>query len=178
MHRIEQQLRDRLQQLSREWIDLGLPTREGVTRAAAELEEWKYSKQVQGLWSAAPRMVTATLDDGLGHGLALIERFARIMGITVDKIGLLQKPQAIVTRCLTVGPDFLGVTVLQLDSDDDLARVSQGLPTGTCLITGGAAFRFDPDMAIRCRVDYVAHNVAYFIDFILKWSPSARFANF
>ena len=170
MNTLEQKLRDRLQQLSRKWIDRGLPTREGVTRAAVELEQWKSRSKVRGLWPDPPRMITATLDDGLGHGLVLIERFACIMGISVDKLGLLLKPQGIVTRCQTEVPDLLGLTVLQLDSEDDLARVGQSLPKGTCLIAGGAAFRLDPELARRCRVDYVAENVAHFIDFILKWS--------
>jgi methylmalonyl-CoA mutase cobalamin-binding subunit len=119
-------------------------------------------------------MITATLDDGMGHGLAIIERFATVLGMTVEKMGLLQEPEAIVTRCRTKIPDFLGLTVLQLDSDDDLARVSQGIPKKTCLIAGGAAFRHDPELADRCRVGFVAKNVAFFIDFILRWSPSGR----
>lgn len=169
---MEQQLRVRMHQISQAWIEQGLPTREEVTRAAAGLENWKHRRQVQGLWPEAPRMMTATLDDGLGHGLALIERFACIMGFSVTKMGLMQKPQTIVRRCQSDTPDFLGLTVLQLDSDDDLEQVGRGLPERTCLIAGGAAFRMDPDLAVRCRVDFVATNVAHFISFILDWSPS------
>ncbi len=139
---------------------------------AAKLEEWKRRKRVHGLWRTPPHMITATLDDGMGQGLAIIERFASVLGITVENMGFLQKPEAIVTRCRTQVPDFLGLTVLQLDSDDDLARVSQGIPKKTCLIAGGAAFRHDPELADRCRVNFVAQNVAFFIDFLLSWSPS------
>ena len=107
----------------------------------------------------------------MGHGLALIERFAGIMGLSVKRMGLLQKPQDIVTLCQREVPDFLGLTVLQLDSDDDLECVGRRIPAKTCLIAGGAAFKIDPDLAVRCRVDFVAKNVAYFIRYVLDWSP-------
>ena len=171
MHEMEHRLRERLKQLSRNWIDEGIPTNEGVTRAAGELEQWKHQGRIKGLWKKPPRLMTATLDDGMGHGLALIERFAGIMGLSVNRMGLLQKPQDIVTLCRRVVPDFLGLTVLQLDSDDDLECVGRNIPAKTCLIAGGAAFKIDPDLAVRCRVDFVAKNVAYFIRYVLDWSP-------
>ena len=34
----------------------------------------------QGLWASPPLMLTATLDDGLGQGLAVIEKFAKAIG--------------------------------------------------------------------------------------------------
>ena len=162
------QLKERLQQISRRWIEDGLPVRDEIMASATALEEWKRRRQVQGLWPVPPLMITSTLDDGLGQGLALIERFAAIMGITVDKMGLLQKPQDIVSRCRSQKPDFLGLTVLQLDSDDDLAWIGNNLPAETCLIAGGAAFRLDPDLAHRCRVEFVAKDVAHFIDFMVS----------
>ena len=171
---MSQQFRNQLRQLSRNWIDQGLPTRDGIIREAAKLEQWRHRKDIRGLWLTQPLMITATLDDGMGHGLAIIERFASVMGITVEKMGLLQDPETIIKRCRERIPDFLGLTVLQLDSDDDLTRVSLGIPKKACLIAGGAAFRYDPELADRCRVGFVAINVAFFIDFILRWSPSGR----
>ena len=171
MYPIEPNLRERLQQLSRKWIDEAMPTHEGVTRTAGELEQWKHQGQIHGLWKKPPRMITATLDDGLGHGLALIERYAGIMGLSVKKMGLLQKPQDIIARCQREVPDFLGLTVLQLESDHDLECVGSSLPASTCLVAGGAAFKIDPELAVRCRVNFVAKNVAYFIRFLLDWSP-------
>ena len=174
-HEVESKLRERLQKLSRNWINEGMPTNEGVARAAGELEQWKHKGQIQGLWKKPPHMITATLDDGLGHGLALIERFAEILGLSVNRMGLLQNPQDILTLCRRENPDFLGLTVLQLDSDDDLECVGRRLPASTCLIAGGAAFKVDPDLAVRCRVDFVAKNVAYFIRFVLDWSSMGEF---
>ncbi|MBI5897150.1 MAG: hypothetical protein HZB24_14495 [Desulfobacterales bacterium] len=86
----------------------------------------------------------------------------------VIPLGLVRPADAIVAACLAHHPEYLGLTVLQLDSEEDLARVGHRLPAGTCLIAGGPAFRYDPEMALRCGVHYVAANVAYFIDFLLK----------
>jgi hypothetical protein len=172
MYAMQHRLRERLKKLSQKWIDEGIPTHEGVARAAGELEQWKRQGQIHGLWKKPPRMITATLDDGMGHGLALIERYAGIMGLTVNKMGLLQRPQDIVALCRREVPDFLGLTVLQLDSDHDLECVGRRLPARTCLVAGGAAFKTDPDLAVRCRVDFVAKNVAYFVHFVLDWSPA------
>ena len=164
-------LRHRLQQLSQAWKDEGLPSREKIEAAAAALEKLKQQHQIKGLWAAPPLMFTATLDDGLGQGLAIIERFARIMGLTVHHLGLLQRPDAVLAHCRQGIPDFLGMTVLQLDSDEDLARIGRNLPAATCLIAGGAAFRSDPELARRCHVDFFAPNVAHFMDFLSRWSP-------
>ncbi len=64
------------------------------------------------------------------------------------------------------------MTVLQLDSDDDLARVGHALPARTRLIAGGPVFKFDPDMADRCGIDYVAPSVAHFVAYLLRWPGS------
>jgi hypothetical protein len=165
-----QELRDRLHQISGEWIDRGLPGRDAIEKAAADLSDWKRRHQVQGIWARPPSMLTATLDDGIGHGLALIERFAAVMGASVQPLGLLQQPETIITACNRRVPDFLGLTVLQLESDDALALVGHNLPPATCLIAGGPAFRYDRDMADRCAVGHVAENVAYFIDYLLHWT--------
>jgi len=171
MHGLRQQLRERLDRLSREWLARGLPTREELLCTAAELEAWKAQNDVAGIWPYPPRLITATLDDGLGHGLELIERFARILGLSVSPMGLLREPAAIVARCQKETPDFLGLTVLQLDSDDDLAAVGRHLPPRTRLIAGGPAFRLDPDLAVLCNVSYVAENLAGFMDYILANNP-------
>ena len=165
-----QELRKRLRHISRGWIDRGLPTRQRLEQTVLELTDWKVQNQVQGIWAQSPRMISATLDDGMGYGLALIEQYAAIMGISVNHLGLLQKPEKIIAACNQEKPDFVGLTVLQLDSDDDLAKVGLNLPPGTCLIAGGPVFQYDPDMATRCAVDHVAKNVAHFIDYLLDWT--------
>lgn len=163
-----QSLRHQLEALSRTWIDQGLPSREQIVRCARTLIAWKEKHSGMGLWPEAPLLMTATLDDGIGQGIEIIGLFAEVLGMRVMPLGLVQPADAIVTACRRHCPDFLGLTVLQLDSDEALARVGHRLPPGTCLIAGGPAFRYDPEMAARCGVHHVAANVAYFIAFLLQ----------
>ncbi len=165
------QFQQHLQQLCSAWIEGGLPSRQTLESEAETLERLKSRLRIQGHWLGAPRMLTATLDDGLGQGVALIERYARIMGVDVAALGLLQPAAAIVARCQALQPDLLGLTVLQLDSEEELAHIANHLPRQTRLIAGGAAFRSDPQLAERCGVDFVAANLAHFVDYLLQWSP-------
>jgi methylmalonyl-CoA mutase cobalamin-binding subunit len=161
-------LSQQLETLSREWLAQGLPSREQVARSAQELIRRQKETGSQGLWSAKPSLLTATLDDGIGQGIEIIHLFAEAMGMQIIPLGLVRPAEVIVTACHEHRPDYVGLTVLQLDSEEELARVGHHLPAGTCLIAGGPAFRHDPDMAHRCGVHYVAANVACFIDYVLK----------
>ncbi|MBI5551264.1 MAG: hypothetical protein HY911_07115 [Desulfobacterales bacterium] len=161
-------LSQHLENLSRAWLAQGLPSREQVVRSGRDLIRWKQESGNQGLWSKSPRLLTATLDDGIGQGIEIIHLFAEVMGMQIIPVGLVRPAEAIVAACLEHRPEYVGLTVLQLDSEEELARVGHRLPAGTCLIAGGPAFRHDPDMAHRCGVHYVAANVAYFIDYVLK----------
>ncbi len=100
--------------------------------------------------------------------MAIIERYAEVVGLDVERIGLLQQPQTIIDACHRRQPAYLGLTVLQLDSDDALARIGRSLPQHTRLIAGGPVFAFDSEMAARCNVDFVADDLAHFVDFLLK----------
>jgi len=157
-----------LKTLSRDWLAQGLPSREQIVQCARESIRWKQATGSQGLWSTTPRLLTATLDDGIGQGIEIIHLFAEAMGMQVIPLGLVRPAEVIVAACHEHRPEVVGLTVLQLDSEEELARVGHRLPDGTCLIAGGPAFRHDPDMAQRCGVHYVAANVAYFIDYMLK----------
>ncbi len=164
-------LQGKLIQLSQVWISQGLPSHPDLESTADDLVLWKQVHQVNGLWAVRPLMLTATIDDGLGQGLQIIQRYADVLGMDVIFLGLLQKPEDIVAACHRHEPDFLGLTVLQLDSDEDLCRIGRSLCSKTALIAGGPVFKFDPELAERCNVAYVAGNVACFIDYVLKWAP-------
>ncbi len=164
-----EQLRQKLRRLCDRWIDEGLPSREVLERTADELEQWKQRRQTIGIWPSRPLLATATLDDGIGQGLAIIEHYAEVVGLEVERIGLLQRPQVIIDTCQRRQPALLGLTVLQLDSDDALAVIGRSLPEQTRLIAGGPVFAFDAAMAARCHVDVVAADLAHFVDFLLKW---------
>jgi methylmalonyl-CoA mutase cobalamin-binding subunit len=165
-----EQLRRELHRICDQWIAVGLPSREVLERTADELEQWKQDHQIVGIWPSRPRLATATLDDGIGQGLVIIERYAEVAGLDVERIGLLKQPQTIIETCHRRQPAFLGLTVLQLDSDEALAQIGRSLPEHTRLIAGGPVFAFDPEMAARCNVDFVAADLAHFVDFLLKWN--------
>ncbi|MCP4745449.1 MAG: cobalamin B12-binding domain-containing protein [Desulfobacteraceae bacterium] len=162
------QLRHKLSILSRQWITHGLDSRQDLENKADMLEEWKTANNSSGLWTRAPALLTVTLDDGLGQGLGIIERYASLAGMQVTRLGLLVTPQEIVTHCHRQRPDLLGLTVLQLDSEDDLAYIGEHLPDGTNMIAGGPVFGYDPELAERCGIAYAAKNVAYFINYVLN----------
>lgn len=138
--------------------------------AAEELLRLRQRMGGQGLWRRPPRLLTATLDDAIGQGLALIERFAEVMGMVVTPLGLRRPPDAIVQVCRHYRPAYLGLTVLWPDSEEDLALVGRRLPPETRLIAGGPAFRYDPDLAARCGVHHVAADAAGFIACMLAQS--------
>jgi hypothetical protein len=164
-------LRVRLRTLSRGWIKNGLPARSILEQTADEMTQWKAETGIDGIWTRPPRMLTATLDDGSGLGLNLIEQYSTVAGMHTRRLGLTIRPETILAACRQERPDLLGLTVLQVDSEAALAEVGRGLPIETCMIAGGPAFRTDPDLAETGRVAFVARNVAYFIDFLLNWSP-------
>jgi len=162
--------RAKLRSLADQWMHDGLPSAESLAIIANQLEADKQNRAIEGIWHRKPLMATATLDDGLGQGLGIIQLFARVVGLDIHPIGLVQPPEIILSACKRHQPDFLGLTVLQLDSEEDLARVGRGLTPSTRLIAGGPAFRLDRQMAERCKVHYVAQDVAHFIHFMCATS--------
>lgn len=161
-------LRRELERISRDWIEHGPPSREQIVSAACALTVLKQQHGISGLWHAPPRMLTATLDDAIGQGIAIIQLFGDVMGLGMKPLGLLQKPEKIVAACRTERPRYLGLTVLQLDSEEDLVFVGHHLPEGTHLIAGGPVFKYDPELASRCGVHAAPANVAYFIRYMLN----------
>jgi methylmalonyl-CoA mutase cobalamin-binding subunit len=112
-------------------------------------------------------MMTASLDDGLGQGLAVIEMYAVTIGMRLISLGLMQTPGAIIDACHRHRPDYLGLTILQFDSEDDLTAIAKKLPANTRLVAGGPVFVGDRDFAGRTGIDYAAKNVADFLQYML-----------
>lgn len=163
-----EKFRIRLQNLSKAWRNSGLPSNQELVSIARQLDVDKKKHGIQGIWSSPPLMVTATIDDGLGQGLEIIHRYAAVVGLEIHPLGLMQTPGKIVAECRARKPHFLGLTVLQLDSDDDLAYIGHHLPCKTRLIAGGPVFKFDTEMARRCGVHFIAPDVAHFVDFMCR----------
>lgn len=160
-------LRRHVEDLLEEWRQEGIPTRWGLQNIFREITE-KRSSPI-GLWESPPLMLTATLDDGWGNGLQIIETCARAMGLDPRFLGLLKSPEEIVSACIEQQPDLLGLTVLQFDSEPALSHICRHIPAKTRLIAGGAPFQIDPELAGRAGVHFVARNVADFLEFLLNF---------
>jgi len=158
----------KLEELSRKWQSKELPSRSGLEKAAGELCEWKVKTGVSGLWDTPPLMITATLDDGLGQGLEVIRMFSETAGLEIIELGLLVTPDKIIAACKKNNPDFLGLTVLQFDSEENILMISKNLPSKTKIIAGRTVFTADPEFAQRTGITFIAKNVAYFIRFLLQ----------
>ncbi len=165
----EMRLRKKIAELLISWKETGMPSRAGYEAAAADLLEWKHSESIPGIWQHPPLMITSTLDDGLGQGLQLIHLFSEIAGLKIRSLGLLCPPDMIIDECITHGPEFLGLTVLQFDSEEDLLKICREIPAHTKIIAGGPVFSGDPDLAERAGVHFVAKNAAAFLGFLLDF---------
>lgn len=153
--------------LAERWLINGLPSRQGLEEAAVELDRLREKLKVCGIWENAPSMLTATLDDGLGQGLAIIERFASAIGIRLISLGVMQSPAVIVEACRQHRPEYLGLTILQFDSEDNLAYIASAIPGKTRIVAGGPVFSGDPGFAGRTGTHHAAKNVASFLRIML-----------
>lgn len=159
-----------VESLAAQWQTFGLPSRAGLEAAGKELLALRQAAKSDGLWKNPPLMVTATLDDGLGQGLMIIHQFAEAVGMRLKPLGLMRPPAHIIAACRKENPDFLGLTVLQFDSETDLAVITRDLPRKTRLICGGPIFNADPELARRCGVHFTARDVGAFLEILLTLS--------
>ena len=81
------ELRKRSGRISRKWISDGLLSRQVLESTAEALTQWNRDRQVSGVWPNRPLMVTATIDDGIGQGIQIIECYAKVMGLRVQHLG-------------------------------------------------------------------------------------------
>jgi methylmalonyl-CoA mutase cobalamin-binding subunit len=162
--------REAVDRFAQQWCNTGVPSRQVLDDAAASLVRLKTELAISGLWRHAPIMLTATMDDGLGQGLAVIENVARAIGLQVIALGLLKSPQEIVDACREHHPDFLGLTILHDDTEDDLRTVAENIPSETRIVAGGPAFLGDPAFAGRTGTHYAARHAADFLRYMLNVS--------
>lgn len=159
-------LADRLTELLEAW-DRERPGRATLHAAADELIAWRRRENIPGLWARPPRMLGATLDDGWGHGIELILKFARALGCDTHFLGVLCPIDTIVEACKKETPDILGLTVLQLDTEEALKDLGKKLPREfrrkIKLIAGGPVFTIDPELAQRVGIDVIARDAVHFI---------------
>ncbi len=146
-----------------------MPSRDGLLEAADAFLEWREAAGAGGPWENPPLMATATVDDGMGHGLELIHRWASAIGLRVHPLGLLRSAEEIIAACRDLRPEFLGLTILHSDSDETVKKIRQGIPGGIRILAGGPALTADAEFAGRSGVDFVAKNVAAFLEYMLNY---------
>lgn len=173
MKLLQKHFRDSVWALIRTWKTAGLPSGNALMLAAEDLERRRKNLQSPGFWPFPRVMVTATIDDCIGQGIRVIERFGTAVGLEMKPLGLMQPAGAIIDACWRLQPDFLGLTVLQFDSEPIVAAISEKKPPQTILICGGPVFTADPQFAERTGVNHAAKNVATFLEILLKLSASA-----
>ncbi len=112
---------------------------------------------------AFPLVYMATVDDGWGHGLDVIEAAARAMGARTVRLGLLCSAERIFEACTREPPHILGLTVLHGESEPVVTRIVQGIRPPTRVWAGGPVFRWDPDFARRTGIHDVVEDVGAFL---------------
>lgn len=160
---LETTVRDRINH----WRQEGLPGYDALAVEADALATLAKDPGTRPLWKAPPLLLTATLDDALGQGLTVIHRFADAVGLQRRHLGLTVSADTIIAACREEAPALLGMTVLQFDSEEDLARIRREIPTQVRMVCGGPLFKADPDLAERCGIDFVAGSVGAFLEYLL-----------
>jgi methylmalonyl-CoA mutase cobalamin-binding subunit len=158
-----QSLVKQLLDLSEKWRQSGLPSRQELLDTADRLERQSKTGKPSTESAAGPILLTATLDDAMGQGLDIIERFATLLHCRVQRLGLLLSSEEVVDACRRLQPDILGMTVLQFDTEEELADIANRLPPDTCFIAGGPVFRPGGDFARRCGIHQVIRDVGAFV---------------
>ncbi|WP_144016529.1 cobalamin-dependent protein [Desulfococcus multivorans] len=148
------------------------PSRNALLSAAQSVLDWKQEHGAAGLWDPPPLMVTATMDDGWGHGLEVIHRYGEVAGLSIVRLGLLRTADEIIRACTDLRPDILGLTVLQFDTVDTLAEIRRRIPGETRIVAGGPIFGADPDLAPGAGIDFVATDAVAFIEYLLRFQPA------
>jgi hypothetical protein len=113
-------------------------------------------------------MMGATIDDAWGLGIELILKYAGVSGMEIQYLGTLKLWPDILAACQSFHPHYLGLTILQLDSEEDLAALRKQLPAEVKIIAGGPAFKLDADLRERVGIDVVAKDLTAFLRFLLK----------
>jgi methylmalonyl-CoA mutase cobalamin-binding subunit len=160
--------RDYINECIHDLRESGPASRNACLAAADRIREKRHEQEIPGLWEHPPLMLTATIDDGWGHGLEVIHRFAKAAGLECIPLGLLLNPEKIIEECRSHRPDLLGLTVLQFDSEEALKRVRKEVPNRTRIVAGGPLFRADPDFAQRTGMDAAVRDAAGFLEFLLE----------
>lgn len=155
------------------WRVFGLPGRWQVLQELKELQRLQEAlgADARPASDRFPILYLATLDDGWGHGLDVIEAAARAVGVRTVRLGLLCSAEHIVDACRRRPPDVLGLTILHAETEPIVSAVVQGLPSGVTVLAGGPVFRWDPNFAQRTGLQAVIQDVGDFLQWLAPRLP-------
>jgi methylmalonyl-CoA mutase cobalamin-binding subunit len=139
-----------------------------------KLLEWKTQKNIAGLWQYPPKMITATMDDGIGQGLKLIHLFSRIAGLEIVPLGLMQSRETIINECNKQCPEFLGMTILQFETEEILNTIIPQFPEKMIVLAGGPIFKMIPDDDIQNKKYFSFHHISEYLTFLLNYEPKVK----
>jgi hypothetical protein len=162
-------MRNILEELSQVLHADGSWSRAEIFQAGGILLDHKNALSIKALWPSPPHMITATLDDAVGQGLAIIHLFSRLAGVDLKPLGLMQSPENIIDACRQSLPDILGMTILQFHSEETLFEIIDNLPSRTRVIVGGPIFKTMSTQELEHKEYLVLNDVRHFIDFLLTF---------
>lgn len=147
------------------WRRDGLPGRWRLLRDLEELEALRKAIPASQTPPSEifPLLYLATIDDGWGHGLEVIEAAARAAGARTVRLGLLCSAESILAPCAQQPPHILGLTILHGDSEPVVREIVRGLPPTVRIWAGGAVFTWDPDFARRTGIHDIVDDVGVFL---------------
>ena len=166
----DNRLQTALVRLCNAWEARGLFSRHRLITVGTQMAQWRRDKNIPGLWPRPPVLATATLDDGIGMGLDLIELYAGVAGMRVERWGLLMEPKDLVEKCKTGCPDLLGLTVLREDAMDLLDEgIAPHMAGVTTILAGGPVFRMLPLSEQKEKPYVILPDLSAFVRYVLSF---------
>ena len=137
-----------------------------------KLLAWKTQQNIVGLWRHPPKMITATMDDAIGQGLKMIHLFSRVAGVEIIPLGLMQSKEAIIEACKNQHSDFLGMTILQFDTEEELNAIIQQIPERMEVLVGGPIFKVIPENELLNKKYIPCNSICDYLNFLLhlEWN--------
>lgn len=165
---MEEKLRAALREFSDTWRQDPTVSWTEMYQTGEKLLAWKKEENISGIWKKKPKMITATLEDGVGQGLKMIHLFSQVAGIEIIPLGLMQKEEAIINACIKQAPDFLGMTILQFDSEERLTHIINHISKETQVVVGGPIFNMMDREELLKKPYIVLNTVSAYVDFLLN----------
>jgi methylmalonyl-CoA mutase cobalamin-binding subunit len=162
-------LRTILNELVNQWQNDPTVSWYQIYQVGEKLLAWKTQNRIAGIWKQSPKMITATMDDAIGQGLKMIHLFSRIAGMDIEPLGLMQSKETIIDACNYQLPDFLGMTILQYDTEEILNTIIPQFPKKMCILVGGPIFKMIPENELQHKKYTSFNSICDYLNFLLQY---------